>query len=255
MSDPSPYLSHYHRYLFPDEQTMIVLGDASGIWRGREAYHRTLRIDVPDDPSDTRVRRLLASAGLAALTLHDRESWGWTVTLPGLPVGLFCGVEPDGRLCGTVREADATRAVAVLQRQKAGGALVQSHIEPPATDPLATVREYFDRVVQTPTRLVLDDEGPSVLVQLLPDGARDGLLSAPDDELRARCESLRDAERLHHLEEVLLFYACRCSDEMILEMLTKLPEKDREEIWRGQSALTIECPRCGRAYHVQRGEA
>ena len=69
-----------------------------------------------------------------------------------------------------------------------------------------------------------------------------------DDLLRRMVEG----GLLKPVHEVVLFYECRCDDEMILEMITSLPTGQREELWGSETSLTIECPRCGREYTIQR---
>ena len=54
--------------------------------------------------------------------------------------------------------------------------------------------------------------------------------------------------------EVILFYECRCSLEMISKMIQEMGEDDREEVWGDLVELQIECPRCGREYSLKRSE-
>ena len=59
-------------------------------------------------------------------------------------------------------------------------------------------------------------------------------------------------EALKQLEEVLLFYTCRCSEEMILKMITGLPQDRRKELWQDLDHLAADCPRCARRFTVRR---
>ena len=52
--------------------------------------------------------------------------------------------------------------------------------------------------------------------------------------------------------EVLIFYECRCSDEMISRMVENMSAPDRQEMFGDLLQLEIECPRCGRKYAVTR---
>jgi redox-regulated HSP33 family molecular chaperone len=249
----SQYLAHFDRYIWDDANLIVVLGDATALLRGRKAYlegHQIETMPVPE--AEPALSRLLAAAGLAAVSLAQRESWGWTLTLPGEPVGLFCAVEPEGRICGRIRAADPMRSAAVLQRQRTGGPLVQSHVEATTSDPAAIVQHYFRQAPQIATRLAIDDAGPCVLVQALPDSSLAPVADWSDAELVARTRQLRDEDALRRLEEVLLFYDCRCDDEMILNMIASLPAAQQREVWEGRDEVQAECPRCGRTYTIRR---
>lgn len=256
MTIDSQYLSHYHRLLWEEPNCLVVVGDLSGATRGREAYVGGFGIQVREDGElDDLLLRLLGAAGLAAVSLSERESWGWTLALPGIPVGLFCAVEPEGRICGRIRAADVERKTAAIQRKRPDGPLVQSHLEPPSVDPADTVQRYFTNVVQVPTRIEQDADGRGALVQALPGGTLGGLEEPEPRAFVDRCFALADEEATKRLDEVLLFYDCRCSDERILEMLASLPDAQRRELWGDRTSLETECPRCGRTYTVRRMRA
>ena len=196
--------------------------------------------------------RLMAAAGLAAVSLVDRESWGWSLALKGTGIGLFCGVEPEGMVCGTTRPAPEDRALGTLQRQKARGPLVQSSYEPEGDCPVAAVEEYFSQVVQLPTRLAVTDSWDAVLVQVLPGGDLSPTEGLTGQELVARLDRAEQDGELSLTDEMLLFYECRCDDEMILRMLTSLPPDQRAELWGDEKELRVECPRCRREYVINR---
>lgn len=249
----STYLAHFERLLWEDSNCVVVSGDIAAVLRGRAAYHRELDIPLPETvETDRLVWRMLAAAGIAAVLLSRRESWGWTLTLPGLPIGLFCGVEPDGRICAVVRQADRARATAVLQRQRQGGPLVQSHIEVPGQDPVSVVEKYFLQVEQTPTRVAVDESGRAALIQALPGSDLDDLLGLTQSAMVERVRVAHAEGKLRRVEEVLLFYACRCSEELVLQTLLSLPDEQRRELWMDETQIEVECPRCARRYHIRR---
>ncbi len=199
------------------------------------------------------LERIMAAACLAAVSLAQRESWGWTLTLPGSPHGFFCGVEPEGMICGTVKEAPLEKGSVHLQRQKADGPLMESHYSPDNEDPVAAVQRYFEQVEQIRTRIALGPDGSGVLVQALPEGDFDRVTDLADEEMISLCrEKARNGE-FKALQEVLLFYECRCDDKMIRDMIDALPDAGRAELWGDEKELNIECPRCGRKYVIGRG--
>ena len=249
---PTLHLGKYFRYLWEEKDLLIVEGRFSEVAVSRRLYEERHGVVVADASADKKLVELMGAAALAAVSLADRESWGWTVTFEDAPFGYFVGVEPEGMICGRVREADTTKNAALIQRQKAPAPLTQSHFEPRTADPAATVQQYFEQSVQVKTRIVLDEEASGVLVQSLPGGRFEAVSGMEDAELLALLRKLAADQVLKPVGEVLVFYECRCDDEMVLNMVTSLPEKERREIFGDGNTLTMECPRCGRTYEIQR---
>ena len=246
------YLSHYYRYLWQGPELIVIVGNAANLWQGLREYGKKFSIAPGDSIGGAAVQRMLAGAGLAAVSLPERESWGWTLSLPGSSIGIFCAVEPEGMACACLRESVLEADAAVVQRQKEKSPLTQSHYTLSTTDPVRAVEQYFESCAQMLVRVAVLDDGRGAFVQPLPGhgfGPLDGL---SDTELVEQCCTLAEREDVKLLDEVLLFYGCRCSDEMILNMITALPAPQRAELWQDSSSLTVNCPRCGRAYTLTR---
>lgn len=242
------HLSHYYRYLWQGPELIVIVGDAAKLWQGLREYGEKFSMTSADRSGSAAMQRILAGAGLAAVSLPERESWGWTLALPGSSIGLFCGVEPEGMVCVCLRDSVPEANAAVVQRQMEKAPLAQSHYTLSVTDPVRVVEQYFETCAQMLVRVAVLDDGRGVFVQPLPGhgfGPLDGL---SDSELVERCCTLAEREDVKLLDEVVLFYGCRCSDEMILNMITALPASQRAELWQDSSSLTVNCPRCGRAY-------
>lgn len=245
-------LSHYCRYLWQGLELLVITGDASKLWNGLGEYAEKYHIGSSGKEESGVMRRLLAAAGLAAVSLPERESWGWTMSLPGSSTGLFCAVEPEGMCCVSLRHSAAESNAAVVQRQKEKSPLTQSHYTLSSPDPVRAVEQYFEESAQMLVRVALLDDGRGVFVQPMPGhdfGPLDGL---SDVELVERCFALSENETVKLLDEVVLFYGCRCSDTMILDMITSLPAQQRLGLWKDSSSLTINCPRCNRAYTISK---
>ena len=91
-----------------------------------------------------------------------------------------------------------------------------------------------------------------VLVQALPEADFGRVVDLADQEMIGLCrQKVQDGE-FKPLQEVLMFYECRCDDKMILDMITTLPDAAREELWGDEKELNIECPRCAREYVLTR---
>jgi len=243
-------LSLCARHLWTERNLLVVTGDFGALLSGKRAYDVRYGIS-PDDAGDIRaLDRLMAAAALAAVSLAERESWGWTMTSAGAAHGLFCAAEPEGLICGTARAADPDRAVAHVQRRKGDGPVVESRFVPVSADPVASVQRYFAQVEQIDTRLALDDGGRGALVQAMPGGALAELASAPDAELVAELCAIGASGRAKHLDDVVIFYECRCDDKRIAEMIGRLPDAARRELWGVEAEICVTCPRCGREFRV-----
>ncbi len=253
MDQPTlPPLSYFYRYLWEDPELMVVVGDAGELFRGMDIYNRHFGIAPVDDADARDFKRLLTAAGLAAVSLSDRESWGWNLSLPDRQMGFFVAAEPEGMLCGCLHPTTRKQQLGFVQRQKAGEDLTQSHFTPQGSDVVHAVERYFVECEQVQVRVAANEQGLGALVRAMPGGRLDELASLSDDELIERCRKLAKDGEMKGMGEVLLFYECRCDDEMILSMITNLPADQREELWRGQDALHIECPRCGRGYTMKK---
>ena len=196
----------------------------------------------------------MAAAALAAVSLAERESWGWTMTSASAGHGLFCAVEPEGMVCGTSRAAEPDRAVAYTQRRKGDGPLVESLFVPVSGDPAASVQHYFEQVEQIATRLAISAGGFGALVQAMPGGALADLAAMRDEDLLAELRAVAASDRIKHLDDVVVFYECRCDDSLILEMIAGLGDAARKEIWGDLAEISIACPRCGRDFTISRGD-
>ncbi|RKZ07692.1 hypothetical protein DRQ32_09815 [bacterium] len=252
--DPSIklHLGRYRRFLWEGPSLLVVLGEFTEVAISKKLYDERHNIKPTSAAVAKGLNRFMGAPMLAVVSRAEREAWGWTGTLPGAESGFFCGIEPEGMVCGRVRSASAEQAAVFLQQQKAGGPLVQSHYEPLSRDPVKAVSRYFKQVEQVPTRIVLDDDCSGVLVQALPDGDFSQVEELPEEKLLELFRQMAGRGELKSLHEVVLFYECRCDDEMILEMITSLPSGQRSELWGSESSLTVECPRCGREYTIQR---
>ncbi len=245
-------LAHFYRFLWKESDLIVVIGNGTEIAKGRAAYNTHYGIEREEDVREKSLLRLLTATGLAAVSLPDRQSWGWTLSLPGDAVGFFCGIEPEGSVCGRAQDADPERNLVVVQRQKPEEPIVQSMFTPMDPGTVRVVESYFEESEQILTRLAVLPDLSGVCFKSLPGGQFDRVTDLSDEELVRLAADLEKDGRLEPMDEYLLFYECRCNPDMILDLVRNLPEDQREELWAGQTALDIECPRCGRPYRLEK---
>ena len=246
------HLGRFKKYLWEEADLMIVIGDFPDFLVGKKLYEERHKITGVIKDSEETLNKLMAAASFVAISLAERESWGWSVTMEGSPYGYFIGAEPEGMVCGVSKESDQELSTIYVQRQKNDGPMTQSHLVPIPGDPVKSVESYFIHADQTRTRIELDENNSGVLVQLMPAGTFDEIEKMPADKLIELCRQKAEGGEFKLIEEVVTFYECRCDDEQIYDMILSLPKDQRKELWGDQSEINIECPRCGRDYKMCR---
>jgi hypothetical protein len=247
------HLAHYFRYHWEKPNLIVVTGEADEIWKGYDTYCERYGIRQTGSEDAAMLKRLFAAAGLAAVSLPEPEHWGWSVTFPNLSRGLFCGVEPEGSLCGREMESDPQKNLVVVQRQAKNSPMTQSYFSLITHDPIEAVERYFEEAEQTLIRIAVDRNGRGALLRPLPGGNFDDVSGFTDDELISRCFKMAGEGEIKKLQEMLVFYECPCNMDQIKKMLNSLPENQRIELWGDLDMLEVSCPRCGRKYIVKRG--
>jgi molecular chaperone Hsp33 len=245
-------LTIYRRYLLEESNLLIVRGGIAPVIAGMNAYNARYGISSLHEGLKSHVTELLAGAALAAVSLAGRESWGWSLAFGGMDVGFFVGVEPEGMICLRIVESDKEKASGLIQRQKAGLPLTQSYIHPRTQNPADAIRQYFKEVEQTKTRIEIRADGEGALVHALPNGVFDAFEGLDADALFTFIDASINDGKLKDAGEVLIFYQCRCSEEMIARMVENMKDSDRQEMFGDLLQLEIECPRCGRKHTVTR---
>ncbi len=241
-----------NRYLWDDANLVVVLIEAKPLWETLREYRSYYHL--PELPAEQALAldQALAVAAMANVSLAEKESWGWSLALPGLPFGLFIGAEPEGMVIGRVMPRTRDEAKAAVQRRKKDKDATQSYYEPLSADVFQAMEGYFDHSEQVPTRLFVNEDGRGALVRMMPQGDFDRVANLPGPELVDQLFALRDDETLRRLEEFRSFTQCLCTDEYILNMITSLPQAHRQALWGDEPKLEIECPRCGRMYVLRR---
>jgi hypothetical protein len=245
-------LAKYKRYLIEDTNLLVVRGSIAPAIDGMKVYNSRYRIEPAHEEMHSLIQELLAATALAAMSLAVRESWGWSLTFNRMNVGFFVGVEPEGMICLRVRDAEMRKASVMVQRQKAALPMTQSHINPRTGRPRDMVEQYFSEVDQTRTRLEIREDGDGILVHALPGGNFDAVKDISSDQLFMHLDNAIGAGGVKALDEVLLFYECRCSDDVIIRMIENMAERDRKDLFGDLKHVEIECPRCGRKYTMAR---
>lgn len=194
---------------------------------------------------------------LAVLTLHLTarpwaETHAWTVNLRAPRVNLFVtGDSTQENITGRiftegVREPDRN----IFYSQTTTKALPKprvSTLEVQGKDPVDWVAQYYDQSEQRPARAFRLDDEHFALVAAQPDCDLEWLAALDEDAVAA----LDQNEQLSTLETRRFRFHCGCTIHQILPILGSWKDKP-EELFAGNDAITVQCPRCAANYSVTR---
>jgi hypothetical protein len=68
------HLAHYYRYHWESADLIVVTGEAAQVWAGYMAYCRRYEIPLPEKGNNAMLFRMFAAAGLAAVSLLNRNT-------------------------------------------------------------------------------------------------------------------------------------------------------------------------------------
>lgn len=193
---------------------------------------------------------------MAMLTLHLvarpwAESIAWTANLRAPRVNLFVtgssrGEQITGR-CFTedVREPD--RNLFYAQTTVPGSGPRLSTIEIDGTDALHWVEEFYRRSEQRPGRAFRLPDESFVLLAAQPDFDAEWLEGLTDSDI----SRIEQCEETKVLETRRFRFHCGCTLDRILPALGAWRNQP-EELFKGEDAITIQCPRCAAKFSVTR---
>ena len=244
------------KYLWESRDVLVVTGTFAPLLQEHEAYLDTHHIEAEKDPGASRdLERLIIGVALAHSVSQEGESIGWSLKLPGSAYGLFAATEPEGMTCGRVvwQSSPAKEPVVVVQTARPYSPMTQSSVTPSSNDPVQGIEDYFSDAKQTATRLLIDDSTQrGLLLQALPGGKFADLEMMDPTEVFTAVDAALKQEDMTRMTETVMFYACRCNDEMILNVFMGLSQEQREDLTDEDGSVSIECPRCGRRYTIKK---
>lgn len=197
--------------------------------------------------------------GIAAITLHSasrprKETTAWTVNFQSPLANIFVsGDNPSGSVVGNaftenIRQARAGLFYADMVSSERGSR--RSVIEFSGSDFLGAVETFYLQSEQRLARFFWYEEEDLVLVSAQPDCDSAWLEELDTTAIR---QLDRDVQ-LSLLEQRRYRFECGCNHARMLAMLAPIMRKQPEELFAGEEAIRIHCPRCG-ARHVITREA
>ncbi|MEM0969555.1 MAG: Hsp33 family molecular chaperone HslO [Verrucomicrobiota bacterium] len=199
----------------------------------------------------------LLKDGLAAVVLHAttrpwKETHAWTLTLPDPVRSVFVTAgslieSATGRVFTEgVREEVEHRFYAQVSMK--GQETRQSVVEFSGQEVFSAVEQFYEQSEQRLARLFRLEEEEVVLVSAQPDCDEEWLAQLDNEQL----SRLHVEETTTHLETRRFQFRCGCNVERIFPALAPLAAQGLDDLFQGDEAITIQCPRCAARWRLTR---
>ncbi|HEX9784641.1 MAG TPA: disulfide bond chaperone [Opitutaceae bacterium] len=199
----------------------------------------------------------LLKATISAFTLHcasrpRTEHIAWTINLQEPRLNLFAaGDNEDGNITGRVfteHVKASPRNLLYIETVHKRDPARRSVVEFSGSDIFEAAEKFYSQSEQRPARF-FDLGGEEYAL----------LASHPDCDIpwlqRVSLEGLRELathEIVVPMERRLYRWQCGCNEQRIFRILAPAMRQDPDELFHGEDALRMECPRCGALYRVGR---
>lgn len=249
MSDPTSEPDiEVRTYFARGRNALVARGDFSGLFAAWYLHRMDCGIEVPAAMEDA------GREALASLTLHCagrpwKETCAWTVKFPEPRVNIFvAGDNTTGTVVANL-QTDKLQAVEkgmfyadVVEDAKP---LRRSVVDFNESSFLRAVEIFYSQSEQRPVRFFWHNEEDLVMIAAQPDCDLEWLSGLDEKSIRTLD---RDVE-LSLLEKRHFTFRCGCNQDRMLDFMLPVFKRQAEELFHGDPAITVVCPRCG-ARHV-----
>ncbi len=198
---------------------------------------------------DQKLKDLMSLLALHLTARPWAETIAWTINTRAPRVNYFVtGSSTYENITGhlfteNVREAD--RDILYSQTLIQGGETRKSSVELSSDDPLQWVEDYYSQSEQRPARAFRLADEHYALLAAQPDADLDWLNGLTTEDV----EKLLTTEETKLLETRKFKFHCGCSVEKILPALKSWKDK-KDELFKGDPAIEVSCPRCGAKFLI-----
>ena len=195
---------------------------------------------------------------LAVLTLHMTarpwaETIAWTVNLRAPRVNFFATGSSTlenitGRLfTKDIREPD--RNLLYSQTSISGEKPRVTTVDLETNDAIEWIEHYYKQSEQRPAKCFRLDDENYALIAAQPDYDEEWFEQLDAEQIA----NITETEQTKVLETRQFRFECGCSVERILPSLSSWKDR-KDELFQGDDAIKINCPRCGASYEVKRDD-
>ena len=238
-------------YFARGRNALVARGDFSELFAAWYLHRMDHGLEVPAGMEDT------GREALAALTLHCagrpwKEVCAWTVKFPDPRMNIFAaGDNATGSVVANLQTEG-------LQPVEGGmfHADVIEGVKPPRRSVvdfqersfLRAVEVFYSRSEQRAVRFFWHGDEDLVMVAAQPDCDEEWLAGLTPESIRTLD---RDVE-LALLEKRHYSFSCGCNQERMLDLLLPVFRSQANELFHGDEAITMVCPRCGGRHIITR---
>ena len=240
-------------YFARGRNALVARGDFSGIFAAWYLHRLDHSLETPPAAEDA------GREALAALILHCagrpwNEACAWTIQFPDPRVNIFvAGDNTTGTVIANLQSAElqpVDHGMFHADVVEDGRSPRRSVVDFRETSVLRAVEVFYSRSEQRLVRFFWHGDEDLVMVSAQP---------ACDEEWLAglTTESIRSLDRdveLSLLEKRRYDFRCGCNQERMLDFLLPVFRRQADELFEGDEAITVVCPRCG-ARHLLTREA
>ncbi len=201
---------------------------------------------------DKRLKDALAAIVLHAVTRPRMETHAWTLNFQDPLINLFVtasnpGENFTGRIfTDGVREAN--QGLLGAQVTMLGHEPRTSTIELTSAEIFPVVEHFYRQSEQRTAKIFHLREDEYMMVSAQPDCDEEWLEELDLEKARR----LDQDEELSQLEERLFRFHCGCSLERIFPAIAPLARQGLDELFLGDEAITVTCPRCAAKWRLTR---
>lgn len=214
--------------------------------------HSRRWVGEPDGLVMTMMRQGLAAAALYLTCRPNDEQTAWTFNFPEPPLNIFVTADAGrGAVVGRYfdREIRATEHNRLfVQTVRRIGEPYLSAIEVHGFDLLLILEAYYTQSEQATARFFEYDRDEFVMLMALPGIDEPWLRGLSMGQAR----ELLDAPGTRLIEKRPVSFGCTCSDARIIEIMRGMFRDRPDELFGGEAKVEVNCPRCGRAYDLER---
>lgn len=232
---------------------LLSVGDPHAIHRDLELH--LLSIGSTLDPFALQ----LLKDGLTAMAFYmvsrpRFDTFGWTINLQKPPLNLFfTGSASDGAVVGRAfveHVQPGPRNLFIAQTIRPNTEPQSSTIEVDGVDILGMLEHFSAKSDQQPVRFFHGSEEEVLLVSALPGADREWLASLDE----ARAFDLTKQADLKFLSRREITFRCGCDRNRIARIVENLYRDDPQDLFRGETSVEAECPRCGTTHVITRAD-
>ena len=242
----------YNRFI-RNKNVLLSELDCSALFSQLEQHQRENGIEGEESVQHL-FRELLGAFTLHCASRPRNEMMAWTIryTEP-MANFFFAGDTEIGSVAGRffqqhVKEADLGEMHQELHRP--GKKSHTSMVEFSGNTVQSAIHQFYNISEQRPARFFDLGNNRYALVSAHPD-YDEGWFTHIDLKT---IQGLEQNETLNLLETRKYFWLCGCSKAKILEMLAPMMKKQPEAIFGEDETATVNCPRCGAQYPIEKRE-